>query len=40
MKAKGFTLIELLVTLVIIGIIVSVSVLSIRNPGGEKLGKS
>ena len=37
MKAKGFTLIELLVTLVIIGIIVSVSVLSIRNPGGEKL---
>jgi len=37
MKAKGFTLIELLVTLVIIGIIVSVSVLSIRSPGGDKL---
>lgn len=37
MKAKGFTLIELLVTLVIIGIIVGVAVLSIRNPGGEKL---
>lgn len=37
MRAKGFTLIELLVTLVIIGIIVSVSVLSIRSPGGEKL---
>lgn len=37
MKAKGFTLIELLVTLVIIGIIVSVTVLSIRSPGGEKL---
>lgn len=37
MKVKGFTLIELLVTLVIIGIIISVSTLAIRNNAGDKL---
>lgn len=37
MKVKGFTLIELLVTLVIIGIIISLSTLAIGNNAGDKL---
>lgn len=37
MKVKGFTLIELLVTLVIIGIIISMTTLAIRSNAGDKL---